>query len=87
MYQYDKMCLEVFLEKQLQLFPEKVAETMEEAEDFLEMSMAVVCKDKKEVHKYLDEAGVDLSELNHSSIENLEEVFSLPDGRFLVVEI
>ena len=36
MYEYDEECLKVFLEKQLQLFDEPVAETLEEAEAFLE---------------------------------------------------
>ena len=42
MYEYDEECLKVFLEKQLQLFDEPVAETLEEAEAFLEDCMAVV---------------------------------------------
>ena len=41
MYEYDEECLKVFLEKQLQLFDEPVAETLEEAEAFLEDCMAV----------------------------------------------
>ena len=49
--QYDKVCLETFLEKQTQLFDEPVAETLEEAEYFLEDSLAVVKKDMKEVKK------------------------------------
>ena len=48
---YDKACLNCFLKHQLQLFPENVAETLEEAEEFLEDCMAVVCKNKKEVKK------------------------------------
>ena len=40
--QYDNVCLETFLEKQSQLFDEPVAETLEDAEYFLEYSMAVV---------------------------------------------
>ena len=36
MYEYDEECLKSFLEKQLQLFDEPVAETLEEAEAFLE---------------------------------------------------
>ena len=41
---FDKACLTYFLEHQNQLFPEEVAETMEEADAFLEDCMAVVCK-------------------------------------------
>lgn len=42
MREYDDAVLECFLDKQLQLFPEAVAETLDEAEDFLEECMAVV---------------------------------------------
>ena len=44
MNEYDEVCLEYFLENQTKLFPEPVAETIEEAEEFLEDCMAVVCK-------------------------------------------
>ena len=47
MANYDKKVLDCFLENQLQLFPEKVAETPEEADDFLEMMFAVVVKGKR----------------------------------------
>ena len=39
--QYDETCLEYFLAHQEQLLPEPVAETIEEAEEFLEDCMAV----------------------------------------------
>ena len=39
---YDELCLKVFLKNQEQLFDEPVAETLEEAEEFLEDCMAVV---------------------------------------------
>ena len=41
MREYDDAVLECFLDKQLQLFPEAVAETLDEAEDFLEECMDV----------------------------------------------
>ena len=47
MSEYDKVCIETFLRDQLKLFPEKVAETPEEAEDFLDMCMAAVCKNER----------------------------------------
>lgn len=83
-YNYDKLCLETFLEKQLQLYPEKVAETLEEADDFLDMCMAVVCKDKKDVKGYLREVGLDTADLD---ISEMPEIFPLSDGRYLVVEV
>ena len=47
--QYDETCLEYFLAHQEQLLPEPVAETMEEAEEFLEDCMAVVCMNLKKL--------------------------------------
>ena len=40
--EYSEECLKVFLDNQEQLFDEAVAETLEEAEAFLEDCMAVV---------------------------------------------
>lgn len=86
MHEYDEECLEVFLANQLQLFREKVAETPEEAELFLEDCMAVVCKNLKEVKAYLEDAGMDVSGMTMKEIEEAEEVFPLPSGRYLIVE-
>ena len=38
MYEYDEDCLKAFIKNQGQLFDEPVAETLEEAEAFLERS-------------------------------------------------
>ena len=86
MYNYDDEVLEVFLEKQLQLFPEEVAETPEEAEEFLDDCLAVVCKNLREVKEYFDEAGTDISGMTDEDILEASEVFALPSGRFLIVE-
>ena len=84
--QYDETCLEYFLAHQEQLLPEPVAETMEEAEEFLEDCMAVVCKNIKEVRDYFDEAGSDISGMSDDELMDQSEVFAIVDGRFLVVE-
>ena len=84
--QYDETCLEYFLAHQEQLFPEPVAETPEEAEEFLEDCMAVVCKNIKEVRDYFDEAGSDISGMSDDELMDQSEVFAIADGRFLVVE-
>jgi hypothetical protein len=84
-YEYDEEVLEVFLENQSQLFDERVAETPEEAEDFLDMCMAVVCDDIKEVKEYLSEV-CDISGMSIEEIQEASEVFPLSDGRYLVVE-
>ena len=84
-YEYDEEALEVFLENQSQLFDEKVANTKEEAEDFLDMCMAVVCDDLNEVKEYLAEIG-DISGMTETEIKEASEVFELSKGRYLVVE-
>ena len=86
MPEFDEKVLDVFLEKQLQLFPEEVAATREEAKDFLDECMAVVVKVAKEVWTYFDEEGVDISEMNEADILDADEVFAIGDGRFLIVE-
>lgn len=63
-----------------------VADSLEEAEAFLEDCMAVICDSIKEVKQFLDESGADVSGMSNHEIEEAEEVFSLPDGRYLVVE-
>ncbi len=84
--EYDKVVLQAFLEKQLQLFPEKVAETEEEAADFLDECMAVVVNSVREVWEYFDEAGLDVEEYDEKTILEAEEVFEIGDGRFLILE-
>ena len=83
---FDKACLTYFLEHQNQLFPEEVAETMEEADAFLEDCMAVVCKNKNEVKKYFEESGADIAGMSQDEILSTQEVFAIGDGRYLIVE-
>ncbi len=86
MYEYTEECLKTFLKKQEQLFDEPVAETLEEAETFLEDCMAPVFDTLEEVLEYFDENGVDVSGMGVDEIEEASEVFPLPSGGFLVVE-
>ena len=86
MYGYDEEVLNTFLEKQTQLFSEEVADSLETAEEFLEDCMAVVCKNLKEVRDYFDEAGTDIAGMSDDELLEQSEVFSLPSGRFLIVE-
>lgn len=81
--EYDDAALSVFLEKQLQLFPEKVASTPEEAADFLEMCFAVIARSKREVVSYFEEAGTDVE---GEDLFSASEVFPIGDGRYLIVE-
>ncbi len=86
MNEYSQNCLEIFLKKQGQLFDEPVAESLEEAEEFLEDCMAVVVESMKEVRDYLEESGMDVSGLSMEELEDMAEVFSLEDGTYLIVE-
>ena len=86
MYDYDEEVLKVFLKKQLQLFDEPVAETLEEAEAFLEDCMAAVLDSLDDVIEYFDENGMDISDMTDEEIEDASEVFALPSGRYLIVE-
>lgn len=87
MQEYDDAVLECFLEKQSQLFPEPVAETPEEAEDFLEECMAVVVNSVKEVWDYFEDSGVDIADMVPENITDADEVFEIGDGRYLIVEV
>ena len=86
MYEYDEEVLNTFLEKQAQLFSEEVAQTPEAAEEFLEDCMAVVCEDIHEVRDYFEDAGSDISGMSDDELLDQREVFSMPSGRFLIVE-
>lgn len=83
---FDEAVVQCFLKNQLQLYPEKVAETYEEAENFLEECMAVVVDSVKEVWEFFEEEGVDLEGADEEEILEAEEVFDVGDGRYLIIE-
>ncbi len=86
MYEYDEDCLTAFLNNQSRLFDEPVAETMEEAEAFLEDCMAAVADSLGEVRDFFEEEGMDTSGMSDEELEEAAEVFPVPGGRYLVVE-
>ncbi len=86
MEEYSEECLLTFLKKQDQLFDEPVAETLPEAEAFLEDCMAVVTDSLDGVRGYFEENGVDVEGMSDEELEEASEVFPLPDGRYLIVE-
>lgn len=86
MYEYDEECLKTFLKNQSQLFDEPVAESIEEAEAFLEDYMAAVVDNIDEVRDFLDGEGLDVDGMSSEELEEASEVFALPDGRYLIVE-
>ena len=81
-YNYDEKVLKAFLENQGQLFDEPVAEDLDSADDFLDMMMAYVAKDAKEVREYFEELGADID----GDVLEASEVFAVGDGRYLIVE-
>ena len=86
MDEFKEEYLEVFLRNQAQLFDEPVAETLEEAEAFLEDCMAVVVDSLREVKAYFEENGADIESMSLDELEDASEVFALPDGKYLIVE-
>lgn len=83
---YKKEYLETFLMHQTQLFDEPVAETIEEADEFLDDCMAVVADSLRDVRDYFEENGMDTAGLTKEELLEQAEVFALPDGKFLIVE-
>ena len=86
MHEYDDAVLQYFLDNQLQLFTEKVSDSLEEAEDFLEECMAVVVNSKEEVLIFFEEEGLDLEGADEDEILEADEVFDIGDGRYLIIE-
>ncbi len=84
MYAYDKEVLEYFLEHQSQLFDEDVAETLEDADAFLEECMAQVVTSIEDVRDYFEE--MDLYGLSDKELVEQAEIFKLPNGCYLIVE-
>lgn len=82
---YSKECIRVFLENQAQLFGKVIAETVSEAREVLEDNMAAEVDTIKDVRDYLEENGMDISEMTDEEVISQSEVFKLPSGRFLIV--
>lgn len=83
---FTEECINTFLENQEQFFPQAVAESYEAAEAFLEDCMAQVVDSIEEVREYLEEAGADVEGMSDEELEDASEVFTLPDGKYLIVE-
>lgn len=83
---YTEECVMTFLKKQGQLFDEPVAESYDEAEEFLKDCFAVVVDSIKEVREYLEDEGADIEGMTDDDLQEACEVFSLPSGKYLIVE-
>ena len=87
MHEFDDAVLQCFLDNQEQLFPEgDVASDLEEAEAFLEESLAVVVNSVEEVWEFFEEEGIDVEGADGDEILEADEVFDIGDGRYLIVE-
>ena len=86
MHEFDDVVLQCFLDNQEQLFPEPGADSLEEAEAFLEECMAIVVNSAKEVWEYFDEQGIDMEGADEEEILSADEIFDIGDGRYLIVE-
>lgn len=86
MNEYKEEYVMTFLKNQEQLFDEPVAETLEEAEAFLEDCMAVVVDSIREVREFFEEEGMDVEGVSNQELEEQSEVFRLPDGKYMIVE-
>lgn len=84
---YEKECAGVLLKEQERVFGERVAETEEEAIDFLKDCFAVVLSGAKEIREYWDECGIDSEGMTDDEILEADEVFELPCGKFMVLEV
>lgn len=83
--EFDDEVLTAFLNNQAQLFDEDVAETLEEAGDFLTECMAVVVDSVDEVRDYFEE-NMDAYGMSDEELLEALEVFPVGDGRYLIVE-
>ncbi len=87
MHEFDDAVLQCFLDNQEQLFPEgDVASNLEEAEAFLEESLAVVVYSVEEVWEFFEVEGIDVEGADGDEILEADEVFDIGDGRYLIVE-
>ena len=58
----------------------------EEAEAFLEESLAVVVNSIDEIWEFFEEEGLDVDGAQGDEILEADEVFDVGDGRYLIVE-
>lgn len=79
--EYDEIVLETFLKNQGKLFDENVAETLEEAKEFLEDCMALVFPNIKEVRKCWKKKAWMLRNFQMKELKEELEVFEIPERK------
>lgn len=85
MYEFEEIYLEAFIANQEQLFSERVANTLIEADIFLSDCMAEIMDSIEGVQEFLEEMGMDVVDMTPQELKEAAEVFEMPDGKFLVV--
>lgn len=83
---YERECAAVFLREQKKLLGKAIVESEEEALEFLEDCFAVVLDSAEEIREYWEENGMDAEGMPDDEILTAQEVFELPNGKYLVVE-
>lgn len=83
----EREVAQYFFENQDKLFEEPVADTVSDMVEFLEDSMAEIFEDIEELKEYIDEAGFDIAGMSDEEVLDSDEVFELPDGRFVFLEV
>lgn len=83
---YSEDAIYTFLNNQSQLFDEPVVTSYEEAEAFLEDGLAVIVDSIDDVRDYFEQSGMDVEGMSDFELEEASEVFSLSDGKYLIVE-
>ncbi|MFI3237186.1 MAG: glyoxalase [Lachnospiraceae bacterium] len=85
MFEFDEIVLQCFLKNQEQLFTKIAMHSLEEVDEFLSECMAVVVDSVEEVNEYFEEEGVDMDGLSGNAVLEASEVFTVGDGRYLIV--
>ena len=75
----------MFLREQLNQYTEPVADGIEEAREFLNDFCAHVVNSVEEVTEYFSE-DYDMDTYTKEDILDMDEVFDIGDGRYLIVE-
>ncbi len=84
---YELECAQTFLNNQSKLFREPVAETIDEAIEFLEDCFATVLDTVDDIKEHWEENGIDYEGMSDEDILEAPEVLELPNGKYLVIEV
>lgn len=83
----EKAIAQYFFDNQNELFEEPVADSVSDMADFLEDSMAEIFDDIESLKEYIEEAGFDILGMTDEEVIDSDEVFKIPDGRYVFLEV